>query len=123
MEAKRIVVVVESGVELVRPVDPAAIDDHHDLFAGFAEDRHHLVPILPQLLGIKVRHNFREDFGGAILHRPNDTEQDAAGDPAPGAIADPGLAFQGLVAFKLTLAQGPCGEASAPRCAPPPGSG
>ena len=58
MEAKRIVVVVESCVELVRPVDPTAIDDHHDLFAGFAEYRHHLVHILTQLLGIKVRHNF-----------------------------------------------------------------
>jgi hypothetical protein len=60
MEAKLIVVVVESGVELVRPMDAAAIDDHHNLFAGFAEDRHHLVHILPQLLGIKVRHNFIE---------------------------------------------------------------
>ena len=86
MEAKLIVVVVESRVELVRSVDPAAIDDHHDLFAGFAEDRHHLVHILTQLLGIKVRHNFIEDFGGAILDRPQDAEQHAAGDPAPGAI-------------------------------------
>jgi hypothetical protein len=29
-----------------------------------------LVHILPQLLGIKVRHNFIEDFGSAILDRP-----------------------------------------------------
>ena len=27
------------------PVDPAAIDDHHDLFVGFAEGRHHLMDI------------------------------------------------------------------------------
>src|SRR4029450_5182312 len=40
MEAQLIVVVVESGIELVRPVDPAAIDDHHHLFAGFAESGH-----------------------------------------------------------------------------------
>ena len=87
MEAKRIAVVVERCVELVRPVAPAAIDDQHDFFAGFAENRHHLVNILTQLLGIKVRHNVREDFGGAILHRPQDAEQHTAGDPAPGAIA------------------------------------
>ena len=87
MEAQLLMVVVERGVELVRPVDPAAIDDHHDLFAGFAEDRHHLVNILPQLLGIKVRHNFIEDFRGAILHRPQDAEQHTAGDPALGARA------------------------------------
>ena len=46
MEAKLIVVVVERGIELVRPVDPTAIDDHHDLFVRFAEDCHHLVNIL-----------------------------------------------------------------------------
>ena len=66
-------VVVEGRVELMRPMDPAAIDDHHDLFAGFAEDRHHLVHIVTQLLGIKVRHNFIEDFGGAILDGADDT--------------------------------------------------
>ena len=123
MEAKLIVVVVESGVELVRPVDPAAIDDHHDLFAGFAEDRHHLVNILPQLLGIKVRHNFIEDFGGAILDRPQDAEQHTASDPAPGAIAEPRLAFESFVAFDLTLAQRACGEAHALGGAPPAGAG
>ena len=119
MEAKLIVVVVERRVELVRPMDPAAIDDHHDLFASFAEGRHHLVDILPQLLGIKVRHNFREDFGGAILDRPKDAEQHPAGDPAPGAIAQPRLAFEGFLAFDLTLAQRACGEAHALGCAPP----
>ena len=87
MEAQLLVVVVESGVELVRPLEPAAIDDHPDLFASCAEDRHHLLKIVPQLLGIKVRHNFREDFGGAILDRPQDAEQPPAGAPAPGARA------------------------------------
>ena len=96
MEAKLAVVVVEGRVELVRPMDPAAIDDHHDLFAGFAEGRHHLMEILAQLLGIKVRHDFIEDFRGAILDRPDDTEQHAAGDTAPGAILHPRLAFEGL---------------------------
>ena len=123
MEAKLLVVVGERGLELVRPVDPAAIDDHHDLFVRFAEDRHHLVNILTQLLSIKVRHNFIEDFGGAILDRPQDAEQHAAGDAAPGAIVDPRLAFEGFVAFDLTLAQRACGEAGALGCTPPAGAG
>jgi len=36
-------------------MDAASITDHDDLFAGFAEGRHHLVQILTQLLGIKVK--------------------------------------------------------------------
>ena len=123
MEAKLIVVMVESCVELVRPVDPAAIDDHHDLFTGFAENRHHVVHILPQLLGIKVRHDCIEDFGGVILHRPQDAEQHPAGDPAPGALAYPCLAFEGRVAFELTLAQWAYGEARALGGTPPAGAG
>ena len=93
MEVKLAVVVVECRVELMGSMDPAAIDDHHDLFLGFAEGRHHLMEILAQLLGIKVGHNFIEDFGGAILDRANDTQQHAAGDAAPGAVTQPGLAF------------------------------
>jgi hypothetical protein len=31
-------------------MDPAAIDDHHDVFPRFAEGRHHLMQILTQLL-------------------------------------------------------------------------
>jgi len=106
MEAQLAVVVLQGRVELVGPMDPAAIDDHHDLCAGCAEDRHHLVHILAQLLGIKVRHDFREDFGGAVLDRPNDTEQYAARHTAPRAILQPRLAFEGFLAFHLTLAQG-----------------
>jgi hypothetical protein len=123
MEAKRAVVVLKSRVELVCPMDPAAIDDHHHVFAGFAEGRHHLMEILAQLLGIKVRDNFIEDFGGPILDRANDAEQHAAGDAAPGAIAQPGLAFETLVPFNLALGQGTCGQASALRFAPPARSG
>ena len=67
MEAQLAVVVLQGRVELVRPMKPAAVDDHHDLFAGFAEGRQDLMEILAQLLGIKVRHDFREDFGGPIL--------------------------------------------------------
>jgi hypothetical protein len=104
-------------------MDPAAIHDHHDLFIDFAERRHDLMHILASLLGIKVRHDFVEDFGGAILGRPNDTEQHPTGDTAPGAMASPRLAFAGLLAFDLTLAQRTCGEAGALGCAPPAGAG
>lgn len=57
MEAKLAVVVVEGCVELMRPMDPAPIDDHHDLFLGFLEGCHDLVNILAKLLSIKMRDN------------------------------------------------------------------
>src|SRR5215471_10853071 len=100
-------------------MDPAAIHDHHHVFAGFAEDRHHLMEILAELLGIKVRHDFIENFRGAILDRPQDTEQHATRDTAPRAIAYPRLTFEGFVAVDLALAQGACREAIAPGAAPP----
>jgi hypothetical protein len=83
-------------------MDPAAIDDHHDLFASFAEGCHHLMEILTQLLGIKVGHDFIEDFGRAVLDRPQDTEQHAAGDAAPRARVPPGLAFERFFPVDLT---------------------
>src|SRR5436309_13145225 len=106
MEAKLAVVVLECRVKLVRPMDPAAIDDDHELFPGLAEGRHHLMNILAQLLRIKVRHNFIEDFGGAVQDGPNDTEQYAARHTAARAILQPRLASEGLLALDLTLPQG-----------------
>ena len=41
-------------------MDPAAIHDHHDVFAGGAEGGHDLMEILAELLGIKVRHDLIE---------------------------------------------------------------
>jgi hypothetical protein len=105
MEAQLAVLVLQGRVELVRPMHPAAIDDHHHLFAGFAESCHHLLEILAQFLGIKMWDDFREGFGGAILHSAEDREQYPAGDAAPGAVAQPALAFQGLLTFDLTLTQ------------------
>src|SRR6266568_52889 len=101
-------VVLEGRVEFVRPMDPAAIDDHHDVFPAFAEDGHHLMEILTQLPGIKVGHDFIEDFGGTILDSPNDIQQHTARDTAPGTIAYPPVAFEGLLACDLTLAQRAC---------------
>jgi hypothetical protein len=123
METKLAVVVLKGRVELVGPMDAAAIDDHHDLFAGFTEDRHHLMDILTQLLGIKVWHDFIEDFGGPILDGANDAEQHAAGDAAPGARLHPRLAFAGFLAFDLALAQWPYREASALGSVPPARAG
>src|SRR6266571_8731250 len=123
MEAKLAAVVVECRVELVSPMDPAAIDDHHYLFLGFAEGRHHLMEIVAPLLGIKVRHDFIEDFGGAILDRPNDTEHHAAGDPTPRAILQPCLPFATRVTFDLTRTRRPCVQASLLGFAPPAGAG
>jgi hypothetical protein len=94
-QAHLAVVVVKCRVELVRPMAPAAIDDQHDVFAGCAEGRHDLLEIVAQLLGIKVWHDCVEDFGGAILACPHDTEPHAAGDPAPGAILPPRLPVAG----------------------------
>src|SRR5207244_8012365 len=119
MKVKLALVVVESRVKFMRPMDATAIDDHDDLCTSFAKDAHDLMDILAQLLGIKVRDDFIEDFGGAILDRPNDTEPHPAGDTAPGALASPRLAFEGFVAFDLTLTQGAGGEARALGCAPP----
>src|SRR6266568_8589906 len=119
MEAKRVVVVLKGRVELVGPMDPTAIDDHHDLWAELAERRHDLMNILAELLRIKVGHDFIEDFGGPILDGANDAEQHPTGDAAPGAILPPCLAFEGLLAFDLALVQGTCRKASALGFAPP----
>src|SRR5712692_5147776 len=123
MEAQLALIVVEGRVKLMRPMDPAAIDDHHDLFVGFTKGRHHLMEILAQLLGIKMRHGLIEHFGGPILDRTNNAEQHATGDTAPGAIASPRLAFAGLLTFDLTLAQRACREARTLRFAPPAHAG
>jgi hypothetical protein len=123
MEATLALIVVESCVKLMSPVDAAPIDDHDDIFAGFAERGHHLVDILAQLLCIKVGDDFREDFRSAILDGTDDAEQHAAGDATPGAILHPRMAFEGLLAFDLTLAQGTYREADALGGAPPAHTG
>jgi hypothetical protein len=64
-----------------------------------------------------------EDFGSPILDRAQDAEQPPAGDAAPGTILQPRLAFQGLLAFDVALAQGAYGEASTLRFAPPARAG
>jgi hypothetical protein len=125
MEAKLVVVVLQGRVELVRSVEAAPIDDHHDLFAGGAEGRHHLVDILAQLLGIKVWDDFIEDFRSAILDGADDTEQHAAGDPAPRAVLHPCLSFATFFLCDLALVPRARGQAIPLGAAPPaqPGEG
>jgi hypothetical protein len=72
MAAQLPVVMVEGRVELVRPMDPAAIDDHPHLCAGVAAGRQHLVPLVAPLLGSKMRHDFSADFGGPIVDGADD---------------------------------------------------
>jgi hypothetical protein len=123
MEAQFAVVVLKCRIKLMRPMDPAAIDDHHHLFARFPEGRHHLMEVLTQLLGIKVRYNFIEDLGGAILDRTDDAEQHPIRDATPRAILQPRVAFEGLLAFDLTLAQRACGATRPLGGAPPTRAG
>jgi hypothetical protein len=43
-------------------MEPAPIDDHHDLFPGFPEGGHDLMNILAKRLRINMRDDFIEDF-------------------------------------------------------------
>src|SRR5262249_4074538 len=90
-----------------------------------AKEGHHLMDVLAQSLRIKMGDHLIEDFGGPVLDSADDTEQHPTGDTAPGAIADPRVAFETLVAFDLALAQGLGGQASTLSFAPParPGQG
>jgi hypothetical protein len=104
-------------------MDPTAIDDHHDLFRGFAEDRHDLMEILAQRLRSKMWDDFIDDAGGAVLHGANDRQQHATGETAPRAMLQPHLAFEAFFAFDLALAQRARGEANALRFVPPARAG
>jgi hypothetical protein len=123
MEAKRAMVVVESRVELVRPMDPAALDDHDDLFASFAAGRHDLMEILAEFLRLKVGHDCREDFRGALLDGADDAEHHTAGDATPRAVLPPRLPLATLLLFDLALAQRACGQTITLGAAPPAQSG
>ena len=123
MAASLAVVVVEGRVELGRPMAPAAIDDHDDLCAGWAEGGHHVLERLAPLLRIKVRHDFREDFRGAIRDGADDAEPHAAGEATPRAVLPPRLPFVPCFLFALALGQRACGQAITLGAAPPAQSG
>jgi hypothetical protein len=119
MELKLPSIVFQSGGEFAGPMNATPIDDHHDVFPGVAKDVHDLMEILAKFLRIKMGHDLIEDAGGTVLHGADDREQHAARDAAPGAVTQPGLAFEGLVTVDLALAQRPCGEARTLGAAPP----
>jgi hypothetical protein len=125
MQPKLLVPVGQRRRELFRPVDATTVGDHDDLFPRMAKKGHHLMDILTYSLRVKMRDNLIDDARGAILHGTDDAEQHAARDTAPGAILHPGLAFEGFLAFDLTLAQRARSEAGALHFAPPtrPGQG
>jgi hypothetical protein len=101
------------GVELGRPVAPAASADPPALWAGFAAGRHDWGQIWSPLLGSTGRHTLIAALGGVIRARPQDAEPHPAGAPAPGALAEPRRALEGCGAVALTLAQRAYGEAPA----------
>jgi hypothetical protein len=119
MAAQRAVGVVEGRVELVCPMDAAAIDDHDHLCASCAEDRHHLMALLTPLLGITVRDDLREECGGAIVDSADAAEQHATRDAAPRAVLPPRLPCVTFLLFALALAQRACGQAIPLGAAPP----
>ena len=125
MQPKLLVPVGQRRRELVRPMDATAVGHHDHLFAGTAKEGHHLMDVLAKPLCLKMGDNLIEDFGRPILDRADDTEQHTVGDTAPGAIADPRVAFEALIAFDLALAQWTGGQASTVGFAPParPGQG
>ena len=125
IQPKLLVPVGERRRELVRPMDATAVGHHDHLFASVAKEGHHLMDVLAKPLCLNMGDHLIEDFGRPILDSADDTEQHPAGDTAPGAIADPRVAFEALVAFDLALAQGPGRQASTLGCAPParPGQG
>jgi hypothetical protein len=84
-----------------------------------------VMDILTQLLGSKVGHDFREDARRPLVDSANDTAHHALRHTTPRTSVQPGLAFEGLLAFDVAVAQGPCGQARALGAAPPaqPGQG
>jgi len=123
MQRELIFVVLECGGQFAGTVNATAIDHHHHLFPCGAKNVHHLMDILPEFVGIKVRHDFIEDARGAVLDRTDDIEQDATGDAAPAPVLQPGLAFEPLLGIDLALAQRASGQTVALAAAPPAASG
>ena len=125
IQPKLLVPVCQRRRELVRPMDATAVGHHDHLFAGVTKEGHHLMDVLAKPLCIKMGHNLIEDFGGPILDSADDAKQHPTGYAAPTPIAPPRLAFAGLFAFDLALAQRSCRQPRAPGFAPPtrPGQG
>src|SRR5215475_4485459 len=125
MQLKLLLIMLQRGGQFAAPVTTTAIDHNHHLFSYGAKDVKHLLDILTEFVGIKMGHNFIEDARGAILHRADDIEQDAARDATPATVGLPGLTFEPLLGIDVALAQGADGQTVALAASPPaaPGQG
>jgi hypothetical protein len=104
-------VVVEGGVELVRPMDAAAIDDHPALLPGLAAGRHHWMDLLAPCPGINRRDDLREACGGALLDGTENAAPHPAGAAAPRALRGPRWARARLFPLAVALAPRARGQA------------
>jgi hypothetical protein len=109
----------QCGGEWPRPLAPAPIDDHPDLFAGIAKDAQDLMAIVAPCVCGKMWHDRLEEAPGALLDGPQDAAQEAAGEAALRAIVPPGLAFERFVPFDVTRAQWTAGKTGALSPTPP----
>ncbi|PON13831.1 hypothetical protein C2W62_32280 [Candidatus Entotheonella serta] len=95
---------LKGGGQFTGTVNATAIDHHHHLFLRGRKDAHDLVKILTEFIGIKMGHDFIEHTRGTVLHGTDDIEQHTAGDAAPTAVLEPGLALKSLLGVNLILA-------------------
>lgn len=116
---------LQGGSQFVRPMDPAPIHDHDDLFAGWTEGGHELVELLAAFLSITMRDELIKDFGRPRLHGAHQGEQPPVFEAVPRMILAPRLTFAGFGMVALAPRQGPEGETVAGRLMPParPGPG
>jgi hypothetical protein len=119
MEAQCAPIVVKGRVELMRSLEPAALDDPHNFLRSFLEHGHDWGQIWAPLRGIDMRPHGREDFGGAIVDGTQAVESPTAPAPAPRALRQPRVPFEALIALHLPWTQGPRAQADTLGCAPP----
>ena len=109
--------------ERVRPMDATAIPHHAHLFPCAATERHHLRDIVAQPLSLTMGNDLKEDFRRPLLDRTKHAQQHTTGYAAPAPVAQPGLAFEGLLALNLAPAQRAYGQAIPWGFPPPAGAG
>ena len=123
MQMQLLVPVRKRRRELVRPMDATAIPHHAHLFPCAATERHHLRDIVAQPLSLTMGNDLKEDFRRPLLDRTKHAQQHTTGYAAPAPVAQPGLAFEGLLALNLAPAQRAYGQAIPWGFPPPAGAG
>ena len=123
MQMKLLVPVCKRRRELVRPMDATAIHHHDHLFPCAAKERHHLMDRLAKPLSLTMGNDLKADFRRPLLDSTKHAQQHTTGYAAPAPVAQPGLAFEGLLALNLAPAQRAYGQAIPLGCPPPAGAG